>query len=318
MKPHNCSVYCPKDFILTPEGLLFAVVAAGLEEHRVLCFLRYQHTPTGWQKLNTDQANTLLASHYPEYLFYSSLRDTPCHAVPLTRISQHLQPQQRVQQLLASPQTDPILQTCTALLRLLQANGIDVNMIGITGSLLIGAQHAASDIDLVFYDRAAFQQCRQLVPHLIAQQHTQALTHADWQAAYQRRDCDLNFADYVWHEQRKANKALFNGVKIDFSFINCAEPLPQMPYKKAGAVIRQLQVCDDHLAYDHPAEFGVTATDIDRVLCFTATYTGQAVTGEWIAVSGQLEVAADGSARIVVGASREAKNEYIKVINAHA
>lgn len=296
---------------------MFAVVTADLEDNRVLCFLRYQQTPSGWQKLDTEQANALLTKHYPEYLFYSTLRDTICHAVPLARISQHIHPQQRLQALLLTRPTDPILHTCIDLLHQLQTHDIDISTIGITGSLLIGAQHPASDIDLVFYDRAVFQNCRQLLPYLIAQQRLQPLGDDDWQATYLRRDCELTFTDYIWHEQRKANKAMLNGRKIDFSFVNRTEPLRQTQYQKIGAVTRQLQVSDDRLAYDYPAAFKVIDAEIDCVICFTATYTGQAITGEWIEVAGQLEVSPNGLKRIVVGASREAKNEYIKVIATH-
>lgn len=296
---------------------MFAVVAAGLEDDRVLCCLRYQQTPSGWQKLNTEQAHALLADHYPEYLFYSILRDTACHAVPLARIHLHIHPQQRLQALLLTQPTDPVLRTCIDLLHQLQAHDIDISAMGITGSLLIGAQHPTSDIDLVFYDRVVFQNCRQLLPYLFAQQHLQPLGDDDWQTTYLRRACELTFADYVWHERRKANKAVLNGRKIDLSFVNRTEPLEQTPYQKIGAVTRTLQVSDDRLAYDYPAVFKVTDAELECVICFTATYTGQAVTGEWIEVAGQLEATQNGLKRLVVGASREAKNEYIKVIATH-
>lgn len=311
-------MYYPKDFILTPKGLGFAVVASGLEEGRVLCFLRYHQTPTGWQKLGTTEANALLATQFPQYLYYSKQRDTACHAVPLEMIQQHFQPQQRLQQLLVDCPNDPVLETCVALARLLQAHGINGEMVGITGSLLIGAQHPASDLDLVFYDRTVFHQCRQLLPDLTAEHLLQPLTEPDWLQAYHRRDCELTYADYVWHEQRKANKAMFQGRKVDLSFVSHEQPTSESThYQKQGAVTRTLQVLDDRWSFDYPAVFIVNADDVEQVVCYTATYSGQAIAGEWITVAGQLEIAANGHARIVVGASREAKDEYIKVVRTH-
>ncbi|MEQ1637390.1 MAG: hypothetical protein ABL903_11915 [Methylococcales bacterium] len=313
---HNLTFY-PKDFIQTADGLVFAVVA-GMEDNNILSFLRYRQTATGWQKLDTVQANTFLTQHAPVYHYYSTLRDTACHAVPLTRITHHFQPQLRLQQLLLKSTDDSVLHDCICLIHLLQQNGINIHSVGVTGSLLIGAQQSGSDIDLVFYDRHNFNLARRIVQALIVQKQLQDLTDADWLASYQRRNCELDFADYVWHERRKGNKALFNGRKIDFSLVTFNAPTESMHFKKAGAVTRTLKVLDDAMAYHYPAEYRVDAPDIEQVVCFTATYTGQAVAGEWIEVAGQLEVAENGLQRIVVGASREAPGEYIKVVPQYA
>ena len=71
---------------------------------------------------------------------------------------------------------------------------------------------------------------------------------------------------------------------------------------------------DDTRGFDYPAEFKIDHPQITAVVSFTATYTGQAVNGETVAVSGVLEQSEQGVKRIVVGSSREAQGEYIKVI----
>lgn len=310
--------YAPKDFIATPEGLVFAVVAPELEDGKVLCCLRYRQTSNGWQKLETEQANSLLSYSYPQYLHHSKRKDTACHAVSLLHINQHFQPRERLQALLQTGVIKcPVLQTCVAFVHLLQTQCIDSTYIGITGSLLINAQHAASDIDLVFYDRQIFAQTRACVRYLIDQNILHALNHDDWHAAYTRRQCELSFAEYVWHEQRKANKVMLHGRKIDLSLL-INTPESEAQYQKAGTIHTVLQVTDDSLAYDYPAQFKVAAPDIDSVVCFTATYTGQAKIGEWIEVAGQVEVDATGRKRIVVGACREAYGEFIKVVAPYA
>ncbi|MCX7086544.1 MAG: hypothetical protein NTV00_00665 [Methylococcales bacterium] len=311
-------MYYPKDFIQTAEGLVFAVVAEGIEEEKILCFLRYRQTASGWQKLDTPDANALLADHTPDYRYYSLLKDTHCHAASIASVTHHFQPRQRLQQLLLQPTNDPVIQDLLCFVRLLQQHAIDISAIGVTGSLLIGAQQPSSDIDLVFYDRHIFQQTRQLVQELIAQQQLQTLNDEDWLEAYQRRGCEFSFSDYVWHEQRKANKVMINGRKVDLSLLIINVTIDETPFKKLGAVTRTFNVSDASLAYDYPAIFKVAADDVDYIVCFTATYTGQAIMDEWIEVAGQLEVAENGTRRIVVGASREAQGEYIKVIEPNA
>jgi len=76
----------------------------------------------------------------------------------------------------------------------------------------------------------------------------------------------------------------------------------------------QCRVIDDARGFDYPAEFKIDHQQIGSIVSFTATYTGQAVNGERVAVSGMLEQSEFGVKRIVVGSSREAHGEYIKVI----
>ena len=65
-------MYQAKDFIETTQGLLFAVVMAGVEAGKVRCFLRYIQIDQHWQKVNTDIANQYLQTNFPQYLFYSN------------------------------------------------------------------------------------------------------------------------------------------------------------------------------------------------------------------------------------------------------
>ena len=54
------TTYLPRDFVETASGLLFAVVAHGLESQRVLAFLRYVRVDGALRKFGTDDANELL------------------------------------------------------------------------------------------------------------------------------------------------------------------------------------------------------------------------------------------------------------------
>lgn len=306
-------MFLAKDFIETAEKLIFAVVADGTEQGKVLCFLRYIPEDTGQKKVATGAANHFLSQHHADYLHYSPVLDAHLHAVSVERVVKHHQPKQRLQDILQIPQPDIVEQDLIALCQLLKANGLDLSQCGVTGSLLIGAQQASSDIDLVCYDRAVFQHCRQLVGELIALGVIQELNEHDWQQSYQRRDCELSFSDYVWHERRKLNKAVINGRKFDLNFINpCSEP--SVTYQKCGAIVLQATVIDDTAAFDYPAEFKIDHAQIDSVVSFTATYTGQAVRGERIEIAGIVEQNAQGIKRVVVGSSREASDEYIKVL----
>lgn len=308
-------MFSAKDFIETADRLIFALVAPGLEEGKVLCFLRYVHQPSGWKKVTTEQANALLQQQYPAYLHYSPMLDAKLHAVATDKIIKHHQPQLRLQQLMQAKPHDAVERDLFHLVELFQQHGLDLAHIGVTGSVLIGVQNQYSDLDLVCYSRAVFHQCRALTQQLIEQGLLQDLNNEDWQDSYQRRSCALSFADYVGHERRKGNKAMINGRKFDLNFIDHAANENTVNYQKCGAIVVQCKVIDDTYGFDYPAEFKIDHDDIDAIVSFTATYTGQAINGETVEVSGILEQSAQGVKRIVVGSSREAHGEYIKVIN---
>ncbi|MFZ2170257.1 MAG: hypothetical protein WAW61_11545 [Methylococcaceae bacterium] len=307
-----------KDFIETAEGLIFAIVEQGTEQGKALGFLRYVKENTGWKKVTTDLANAFLAQHHPDYLHYSPVLDARLHAVAIDRIVHHHRPKQRLQQIMQKNQQDAVEQDLFDLCMLFQQHGLDLTQTGITGSLLVGVQKQNSDIDLVCYGRPIFHQLRTITRELIKQGQLQELNHEEWQASYQRRSCDLSFTEYVWHERRKTNKAVINGRKFDLNFIDETKRSGVTSYQKCGAITLQCKIVDDTYAFDYPAEFIIDHEHISSIVCFTATYTGQAINDEIVEVSGILEQSEQGVKRIVVGSTREAHGEYIKVIHTQA
>lgn len=309
-------MFLPKDFIETAEGLIFAVVAHGLENEKARCFLRYVRGENGrYRKVQTDEANELLAKNYPHYCFHSREFDAFLHAVDVEKIAVHHKPTHRLQQLLHNSHHDEIEQHCAQLCILFEQTEVNLVHFGVTGSLLIGQQKASSDIDLVCYDVQMFYKAREAVSQLIEQNLLSDLTYNDWQESYARRDCDLSFESYVWHEQRKANKGMISGRKFDLSLVEKSTNQSANTFSKLGKITLQAQITDATRAFCYPAEFELANSKIQKVVCFTATYVGQAVAGEFVEISGQLEQDEAGNQRIVVGSSREARGEYIAVLN---
>jgi uncharacterized protein len=310
-----------KDFIETAEGLCFAVVQNGAETcadgNKALCFLRYLKQDDGrWQKVSTERANAYLKTHHPGYLHYSAVLDAQLHAVAIDHIVRHHHPRRRLQQVLNNPQRDKVERDLYDLCLLFQQNGLDSAQVGVTGSILIGAQKQDSDTDLVFYRREDFHKARAIIADLIGKQQLANLGEQDWQEAYARRSCDLSLQEYVWHERRKFNKALINGRKFDLNFVAETGNANSGVYQKCGEITVRCNITEDQYGFDYPALYSIDHETIKTVVCFMATYTGQAFVGEEVEISGLLEQDKDGSKRIVVGSSREAPGEYIKVIHA--
>ncbi len=306
-------MFFAKDFIETAERLVFAVVENGVEQGRILSFLRYVRTNGDRHKVNTEQANRILQKQYPDFLYYSKTKDTALHAVPVARIKTHHQPRLRCQELIKAEPVDAVHRDFKQLIGLYRQQGVDITAIGITGSLLLNAQNAQSDIDLVIYDRKTFNEIRAITGQLIADNHLQDLSLNDWEASYHRRGCDFSLEDYIWHEQRKLNKAIINGRKFDLSLVT-DKSKQLVSSKKRGHVKLTATIIDAEQGFDYPAIFKIDHPEISEIVCYTATYVGQAFTGEIVEAAGLLEQTDTGEQRLLVGSTREATGEYIKVV----
>ena len=303
----------PKDFVETREGLVLAVVDGQIEQGRVLGFLRYRREGGQPVKLQTDQANAWLAAHHPALLFDSPRLAARLHGVPVDRIARHYRPRERAEELMVTPARDALEAKAQRCMDLFRQGGIPLARLGITGSLLIGAQHPASDLDFVIYDRDAFHRAREVVRDAIGAGDLAELAANDWHEAYERRGCELSFDDYLWHERRKLNKGLCDGTKFDITLVADAAEPPEAPVRKLGRLSLTAEIIDASQAFDFPARYRLAHPGIREVLSFSHTYAGQALAGEWVEISGQLEETGDGGRRIIVGSTREAPGEFIRV-----
>lgn len=306
--------HLPKDFVETHEGLIFAVVEGGLEDGRILCFLRYIPTGSAHQKIATDEANSYLKQSYPQHLYHSPKKDAHLHAVSLNDIKRIHKPRERLQNLISTPPKDAIEVKLQKLIYLMLRTGIGLECIGVTGSLLIGMQNPNSDIDLVIYGRDNFFKARACIKTLMTSGKIQNLDNEQWNDSFKRRDCELNLAGYIRHEKRKANKGVIDGTKFDLGLVEEARVIEEETWQKAGKAKIIAKIVNDSYSYDHPGRYQIDHPDIKEIISFTHTYVGQAQNGELVEAAGHIEVSNIGLKRLVVGSTREAKGEYIKVL----
>lgn len=304
----------PRDFLETHEGLVFAVVDPHIEGDRVLAFLRYAPQSGKLAKVGTEAANRLLQADFPRYLHHSSRLQAQLHGVPLNAIQRHHRPRERVQDLLRRGPADELETKLLRLLGLLAEYGVSTASLGVTGSMLIGRQTVTSDLDLVVYGRDAFFRARAAVMQAQAEGTLDELDEAGWCDAYQRRGCSLDFEDFVRHERRKGNKGAMAGTKFDLALIEEDTPPDTRRWLKLGAYTIEARILDASGAFGHPARYRIEHSDISEILSFTHTYVGQALAGERIEAAGTVEESASGLKRLIIGSSREAPGEYLRVL----
>lgn len=306
----------PKDYIYA-SGFYAAVISAKIEENRVLTTVRYfQDESGGIKKLNTVDANTLLNRIKPDYLYHARDIDALVHGIPVSDIETVIRARNVVESLSQLDSLDDKQFDAIEAYQFLLQSGIDKGNIGLTGSLALGLQNKDSDIDLVIYGRENFNLVRQWIADAMHSGQINGLDDKLWQDAYERRDCELDYNSYVFHERRKFNKFSINTSKVDVSLVlSEKEQIPDTgPYKKMGQHTLRAKVVDDSQVFDLPARYHINDEAITEVVCYTVTYAGQAFFGEKIEASGIIEMDSNGDKRLVVGTSREGPGEYIKVV----
>ncbi len=307
----------PKDYIVVDDKYFFAVVSEYQEDDHVLTWLRYIKDEHGMHKLETEQARELVSDSYPEFLFHSEYADSDLHGIRLESISRVYRPDQTVVRLLNMIDPDNKQRDAIKILKLLLDAGIQENHLGITGSLMLDTHNEKSDIDIIIYGRKLFYKVRQFIKDYLESGELGPLNDSLWKDAYQRRSCEISFEDYCLHEQRKFNKCVSGKSKADISMI--PEVYEQFqengPFKKKGQEKIESIVTDDIYAYDFPARYFIEHQTIGEVVSYTATYVGQVQKGEKIEAAGYVEQGNDGKKRLLVGTSREAAGEYIRVVD---
>jgi len=307
----------PRDYLETAGGLYFAVVSSTLDAGGALTSLRYVRQGPSLLKLGTDDANRFLRDRCAAYLVHSTLIDAMIHRVPLGDVLRVHRPDERLAALRVTGATDRLEGLALRAVGALVNAGASGGRIGLGGSLLLGAQHETSDIDLVVYGRRAFTAARRALGAAVGAGSLTALDRAQWEAAWLRRGPDIGLEEYVRAEMRKQNKALVEGTRIDLTLVvDRDEEVPEQgPFRKLGKIVVQAEVVDATEAFDHPARYRVRSEEVSEVVSFTPTYAGQAEAGEMIEASGWLELDSAGARRVVVGTSREAGGEWIRVVS---
>jgi hypothetical protein len=320
-----------RDFVETREGLFFASVSYHHPPDRWLSFLRYYPSSSGERERSgrrygkvpsTHESYEILRKRYPKYLFPPGQEGAPLQAVPRERVLQIHRPEERLEALLSDPK-DALEEDARTLSEILST--IPTRRKGVTGSLLIGLHlPETSDLDFVVYGADRHREARALLIEALEEGPVRPLNRVEWLRAYQKRfpgAAELTFEEFCRYEKRKGHRGVLNGRVFDLLMVRDEEEIQEArPVEwtvPLGPARLSCVVTEAVYAFDSPALYRVEAPrQVREVVSYTHTYAGQAVEGERIEVSGRLERVLRGGEeylRVVVGTTREAEGEYIKV-----
>ncbi|MHC1572929.1 MAG: DNA polymerase subunit beta [Candidatus Syntropharchaeales archaeon] len=297
-----------RDFIVTKEGWIFAVVSySRRSDTSAEALLRYIPDEHGervrsdgvkFRKMDFEESFEFLKIEKPEYIVGD------LHRIPFEDIKEVLRPDQKIQSLLYDPEIKLIVET-------FREGGIPLSMMGVTGSWLCDLAISSSDIDFVVYGESFFDAIRVLkqakVDGLISE-----LDQEMWRKIYNKRVPEISFDEFLAHEMRKGNRGMIGERYFDLLYVN--DKL-EAPFYDRGEVLGRYKieavVTDASGSFDSPSVFKVDHDEVDEVLSFTHTYAGQVLEGEVMEARGVLEEV-DGVRRLIVGTTREARGEWIR------
>jgi predicted nucleotidyltransferase len=162
------------DYIETVDGLFFSVKGIYHPPGLTIAYLRYIPDISGeriknGQKFsrlyNIEDTNNLLKDHYPQYLNHIEKKCLTLQSIPKKYIHKKWNPVEKLKEILSDPHGKLEL-SIIKIVDALKINGIDINSIGVSGSVLIGLAEIDSDIDLIVYGKNNGRKAYNAIAHL--------------------------------------------------------------------------------------------------------------------------------------------------------
>ncbi|KXS46667.1 MAG: hypothetical protein AWU58_354 [Methanohalophilus sp. T328-1] len=296
-----------RDFVRTDEDCFFSVVDY-FHPDGIRGILRYAPDEEGnrfangmkYRKYDFADSFDYMRKHHPDWI-------ADVHIIPQERISEILSPVDRVPEVVDSDEQIKTIVT------VLSDAGIPMSKQGVTGSILPGLQNDMSDIDFVIYGPDWFKARDAINRAKLSSSLIEAIDENMWQRIYRKRSPEISYDEFLLHELRKGNRGMVNGTYFDLLFTRDWDQIHQ-PLER-GTDTKHIQikatVTDATFAFDNPALYKIDHEEIDHILSYTHTYSGQALTGERIEARGVVEELGHKK-RLVVGTSREPRGEWMR------
>lgn len=296
-----------RDFVRTDEDCFFSVVDY-FHPDGVRGILRYAPDEKGdrfakgmkYRKYDFADSFDYMRKYHPDWI-------ADVHIIPQERISEILSPVDRLPEVVDSDERIKTIVT------VLSDAGIPMSKQGVTGSILPGLQNDMSDIDFVVYGPDWFKARDAINRAKLSSSLIEAIDENMWQRIYRKRSPEISYDEFLLHELRKGNRGMVNGTYFDLLFTRDWDQIHK-PLERGSDTEHikiEANVTDATFAFDNPALYEIDHEEIDHILSYTHTYSGQALAGERIEARGVVEDLGHKK-RLVVGTSREPLGEWMR------
>ena len=337
-----------RDYLVTPEGFIFAVIGNLHPTERVIAYLKYIPDEGGKWHLGRSRYRRAL-DHYnvpsvmnsiqvlrqnaPQYVFESSVDRISLPAVPIDRIAAHLCPETRLLELQSAQSRDELESKAFRFAELISERaGVPAESLGLTGSILARMHDPTfSDIDLIVYGfnnavrvKTYLQEAKD--SSLDAIRKLAGESKEKW-IAERLKSTSLTRRDVVALFARKWNIGSFERTQFSAHPVHTEAEIREHYgdecYVPLGIIDATARISDAKESMFMPAVFQVesanlkgphAASTVDRIVSYEGLYADVAVEGEMVSCRGKLERVESSSGvhhRILVGSPEAEGTDYL-------
>lgn len=302
-----------------------------------------------YRKVGSAEAYEYLRKNHPDYLYQCDVTKVEMMGVPLDKVEKIIKPDKRLLELKDDFDNGREVKNSELIAKLMDVADffhyfadVPYDHMGISGSISPGLQKSdVSDLDYVVYGLdnhrraiAAFKKHRgkevyieELDKHITVK----GITNDYWDFVYNKRMSDesLTKEEFRWYENRKANRGTINGTLFDILATRDYDEIEgewgDTIYEPLGTAQIECDIVSALGAFDNPSSYTIENLEIvdgvdvpiSEVVSFTHTYAGEVIDGEHAIAKGKVEKVItngkDHHYRLVVGTTREAIDEYLKL-----
>lgn len=316
-------------FIETIEGLIFDVKGLLHPPDRVIAYVRYVPDPKGerirrngirYTKIyNLSKREEVIRQRFPEYTYYDKFFSRWLQSIPVHRIRKVHNPCLKLRELMKSKQKDKLEAMTCEFAELLTSAGVDLDSIGVSGSLLVELHTRNSDIDLVVYGEKEGRKVHEHLKKILKEsEEVRAYTTRELLRLYEFRSQDTHIPldIFLKVEKRKVLEGIFRDRDFYIRLVKrpkeYGESYGQRYYFPVGRAKVIAKVINDKDSIFTPCKYLVSEVKIVKgtipyslreIVSFRGRFCEQAVKGERVVVSGTVEVVKSKSyyCRILIG-----------------
>ncbi|MBY9007458.1 MAG: hypothetical protein KGD63_11940 [Candidatus Lokiarchaeota archaeon] len=307
------------DYLQTKDdNLIFDVKGVKHPNNKIICFIRFFPHPFGDREINCikykkvydlQDRYTFLKENYPKYIFFSKQHDMELQGVDLKDIKKIYTPRNYYQKLLKKSKphikANYALKLCNLII---QNSNLSEDMIGITGSQMVGLNKNNSDIDLVIYGTKNSIDFQKSITDILNQPnncrryHTEELkSHYNFRAG----GSDISINDFVKYEKQKLHQGKYYNLDFYIRYIKSPEDWNEdyydYEYKDLGIIKIMAKITNANDSIFTPCKYKIDVirileclhkidqNDIKEIISYRGRFCEHARKRDFVMVEGKLE-----------------------------
>ncbi|MGD8566251.1 MAG: hypothetical protein PVF96_07890 [Candidatus Bathyarchaeota archaeon] len=304
------------DFIETSRGQIFDVKGLAHPPNLVIAFLRYYQHEKGERERNGRQYAKiyhlskrieLMNKNYPGYLVYDPVFDEILPEIPVDKIIKHYKPAEKLEELCKLNVLDSLEKKAVEFASILKNTAaVQLNAIGISGSIMVNLHTSWSDIDIVIYGSENCRRTYLALEELLSDKHCSVKPYSRKELKslfdFRSKDTRMQYEDFVRTESRKKLQGQYEKTDYYIRFIKdwyeVEEKYGDVQYTNLGYAKVKATVVDDSGAYFTPCNYKIRDVEalqgnhiegLEEIASFRGRFCEQAMKGEEVVAQGKVE-----------------------------